>query len=76
MVALSFEVKVPRSFAEYSLWSCPLTASLRLTRAAGRCQVLDFAKEVVGDKVFLVCNSVGGLAGLQAGLDKPDQVGW
>lgn len=37
-------------------------------------QVLDFAKEVAGDKVFLVCNSVGGLVGLQAGVDAPDQV--
>lgn len=41
--------------------------------AHGR-QVLEFAKEVVGDKVFIVCNSVGGVAGLQAGIDNPDQV--
>lgn len=37
-------------------------------------KVLDFAKEVVGEKVFLVCNSVGGVAGLQAGVDGSDQV--
>lgn len=37
-------------------------------------QVLDFAKEVVGDKVFLVCNSVGGVVGLQAGVDANDEV--
>lgn len=34
----------------------------------------DFATEVVGKPVFLVCNSVGGLAGLQAGVDAPEQV--
>lgn len=38
-------------------------------------KVLDFAKEVVGDKVFLVCNSVGGVVGLQAGVDANDEVG-
>lgn len=37
-------------------------------------QVRDFASEVVGKPVFLVCNSVGGLAGLQAGVDAPEQV--
>lgn len=37
-------------------------------------QVRDFAAEVVGKPVFLVCNSVGGIAGLQAGTDAPDQV--
>ncbi|CAN0084889.1 unnamed protein product, partial [Scytosiphon promiscuus] len=37
-------------------------------------QLRDFASEVVGQPVFLVCNSVGGLAGLQAGVDAPDQV--
>lgn len=37
-------------------------------------QVQDFANEVVGNPVFLVCNSVGGVAGLQAGVDAPEQV--
>lgn len=34
----------------------------------------DFATEVVGKPVFMVCNSVGGVAGLQAGVDAPEQV--
>ncbi|CAM9813584.1 unnamed protein product [Laminaria digitata] len=37
-------------------------------------QVRDFANEVVGKPVFLVCNSVGGVAGLQAGVDAPKEV--
>ncbi|CAM9602744.1 unnamed protein product [Ascophyllum nodosum] len=37
-------------------------------------QVQEFAKEVIGKPVFIVCNSVGGVAGLQAGVDAPDQV--
>lgn len=37
-------------------------------------QVRDFAKEIVGKPVFLVCNSVGGVAGLQAGVDDAEQV--
>eukprot|EP00752_Nemacystus_decipiens_P009979 g8899.t1 len=37
-------------------------------------QLRDFATEVVGKPVFMVCNSVGGLAGLQAGVDAPEQV--
>lgn len=37
-------------------------------------QVRDFATEVVGKPIFLVCNSVGGVAGLQAGVDAPEQV--
>lgn len=31
-------------------------------------QVLDFCSEIVQDRVFLVCNSVGGVVGLQAAL--------
>ncbi|CAN0380461.1 unnamed protein product, partial [Ectocarpus sp. 8 AP-2014] len=37
-------------------------------------QLRDFATEVVGRPVFMVCNSVGGVAGLQAGVDAPEQV--
>ncbi|CBJ33720.1 conserved unknown protein [Ectocarpus siliculosus] len=37
-------------------------------------QLRDFATEVVGKPVFMVCNSVGGVAGLQAGVDAPEQV--
>lgn len=34
----------------------------------------DFAKEVIGKPVFVVCNSVGGVVGLQAGVNAPEQV--
>eukprot|EP00850_Spirogloea_muscicola_P001118 SM000004S14988 [mRNA] locus=s4:655538:659035:+ [translate_table: standard] len=37
-------------------------------------QVLDFARDVVGEPAFLITNSVGGITGLQAALDGPEQV--
>ena len=39
-------------------------------------QILDFAKEVAGpdEKVFLTCNSVGGIAGLEAAIKAPERV--
>ena len=36
-------------------------------------QLVDFAREVAGGPVLLVCNSVGGVAGLQAAVDGGDE---
>jgi len=37
-------------------------------------QLLDFAQQVVKEPVFLVTNSIGGVAGLQAAVNKPELV--
>ncbi|KAH7421874.1 hypothetical protein KP509_13G079000 [Ceratopteris richardii] len=37
-------------------------------------QVLSFRSEIVKDKVFLICNSVGGIVGLQAALNDSNSV--
>ncbi|CAM6104500.1 unnamed protein product [Calypogeia fissa] len=37
-------------------------------------QVLDFCDEIVKDSVFLICNSVGGVAGLQCAISQPQKV--
>ncbi|KAM3337508.1 putative hydrolase YugF [Capsicum galapagoense] len=35
------------------------------------CQLNDFCKDVVRDKAFFICNSIGGLVGLQAAVLEP-----
>ncbi|CAN8300734.1 unnamed protein product [Cochlearia groenlandica] len=35
-------------------------------------QLNDFCLDVVKDEAFFICNSIGGLVGLQAAVDKPD----
>lgn len=37
-------------------------------------QCADFCRDVVGSPAFLITNSVGGLAGLQAAVTRPEQV--
>lgn len=39
-------------------------------------QILDFANEIAGpdEKVFVTCNSVGGIAGLEAAIKAPERV--
>lgn len=37
-------------------------------------QVLDFCDEIVQDSAFLICNSVGGLVGLQCAISQPQAV--
>uniref|UniRef100_A0A3Q7JYR5 AB hydrolase-1 domain-containing protein n=1 Tax=Solanum lycopersicum TaxID=4081 RepID=A0A3Q7JYR5_SOLLC len=34
-------------------------------------QLNDFCKDVIGDKAFFICNSIGGLVGLQAAILEP-----
>lgn len=36
------------------------------------CQLNDFCKDVIGDKAFFICNSIGGLVGLQAAVLEPE----
>lgn len=35
------------------------------------CQLNDFCKDVIRDKAFFICNSIGGLVGLQAAVMEP-----
>ncbi|XP_024518304.1 pheophytinase, chloroplastic [Selaginella moellendorffii] len=49
----------PGNFYTFELWAS---------------QVLDFCSDVVQDEVFLVCNSVGGIVGLEAALTRPASV--
>ena len=44
------------------------------TCAATSRQLQDFITEVVGEPSFIMCNSVGGVAGLQAAVDAPGNV--
>jgi len=37
-------------------------------------QLVEFTEQVIGQKVHVVCNSVGGLAGLEAAIARPDLV--
>jgi len=37
-------------------------------------QVKDFIEEVVGDKAFAICNSIGSCAGMQAAIDYPESL--
>lgn len=37
-------------------------------------QVLDFLSDIVKDRAFLICNSVGGIVGLEAALLDPEKV--
>ncbi|KAG0556441.1 hypothetical protein KC19_11G054300 [Ceratodon purpureus] len=37
-------------------------------------QILDFLSDVVHDRAFLICNSVGGIVGLEAALLDPEKV--
>ncbi|GMH33458.1 hypothetical protein BSKO_01292 [Bryopsis sp. KO-2023] len=37
-------------------------------------QILDFIEGIVGEPSFLICNSIGGIAGLQAGITDSDLV--
>ncbi|CAK9207462.1 unnamed protein product [Sphagnum jensenii] len=37
-------------------------------------QILDFCSDVVNDPAFVICNSVGGIVGLQAALAEPEKV--
>jgi pimeloyl-ACP methyl ester carboxylesterase len=37
-------------------------------------QIRDFIKEKIGQPTILTCNSVGGLAGLQAAIDEPELI--
>ncbi|XP_024356405.1 uncharacterized protein [Physcomitrium patens] len=37
-------------------------------------QILDFLSDVVNDRAFLICNSVGGVVGLEASLKDPQKV--
>ncbi|CAL57930.1 Alpha/beta hydrolase fold-1 [Ostreococcus tauri] len=37
-------------------------------------QILHFVDEIVGEPAFVACNSVGGVAGLQAAVDAPEKV--
>lgn len=55
--------------------SCQLPAAPPPRKHSLKNEVRDFANEVVGKPVFLVCNSVGGVAGLQTGVDAPNEVG-
>jgi len=37
-------------------------------------QLVDFVEEVVGQPSFMICNSVGGLSGMEACISRPDLV--
>ncbi|KAK9802832.1 hypothetical protein WJX73_004149 [Symbiochloris irregularis] len=54
----------PRKVAARSLYSFENWAK----------QLLAFIDQVVGEPAFIICNSVGGLAGLQAAVDDPSKV--
>ncbi|GAQ80233.1 alpha/beta-hydrolases superfamily protein [Klebsormidium nitens] len=54
----------PRDFPEGTLYTFETWAQ----------QLLDFCDQFAGGPVFMICNSVGGLAGLQAAIDRPEMV--